>query len=72
MTPDHSTFTVHERLMIEATKPLVERATEGASDVLRRVDDLLAQVAQDAYTRGVRDGYVQAINEGRTESDRNP
>jgi hypothetical protein len=65
MEPD-LTYTVHERLLSEATGPLVRNgivhAEEGTEGLLRRFQDILQRQTQEAYTRGVRDGYVQAVH----------
>lgn len=60
-----ATFTVHARLMQEATDRCTERAVENigrAVEGLRReIEHEMRWVAQNAYQQGVRDGYVQAV-----------
>lgn len=71
--PDHdrasepSTYHVYGRLLSEATSELHGWARQALDDALARVqleiDHKFAELLERAYTRGVRDGYVQAVTE---------
>jgi hypothetical protein len=71
-TPERvGTYTVSNRLRHEATRHLAENAgrrIQAEEDNRhRRLMDVFEQIALEAYTRGVRDGYVQAVSSEQGE-----
>src|SRR5438128_2345666 len=73
-SPEPSTYTIHKRLLSDAVERLVQNAalhSEGVLDTAQgQIVKAIERVAIEAYTRGVRDGYVQAIASNLDEGER--